>query len=133
MGQNYLVRKADIEDVEIIASFNVLLAEETEKRYLDKPTVLKGVKGIIKDPGKGFYLVLEKEKNIAGQLMIAKEWSDWRNKFFWWMQFAFIMSQLPSDNILLEFPKNFPNSFNMLQCFFCRIVFFHLFLPSYNH
>jgi GNAT superfamily N-acetyltransferase len=57
---------------------------------LEPGTALKGAKAIIKDPRKGFYLVAETKGEIVGQLMVTYEWSDWRNKYFFWIQSVYV-------------------------------------------
>jgi len=56
----------------------------------DYKTVLEGVKNVINDRQKGFYLVAEENKGIIGQMMITYEWSDWQNKNIWWFQSVYI-------------------------------------------
>ncbi len=84
------IRKAEFRDVETIAKFNTLNAKETEGMELEPETALKGAKAIIKDPHKGFYLVAETKGEIVGQLMVTYEWSDWRNKYFFWIQSVYV-------------------------------------------
>ena len=93
ISQGISIRKAGFEDIEKIADYNVQMAKETEDKTLDRTVVIKGVKAVVEDPHKGFYLVAEKKdngKDVVGQLMITFEWSDWRNKCFWWIQSVFV-------------------------------------------
>jgi GNAT superfamily N-acetyltransferase len=84
------IRLANIEDAESLAKHNVLLANESENMNISYKTALKGVKAILTDSGKGFYLVAEKNDIIIGELMITFEWSDWRSKNMWWIQSVYI-------------------------------------------
>ena len=84
------IRKAELRDAGTIAGFNALIAMETEGMELDPKTALLGAKAIIKDPHKGFYLVAESKGEIIGQLMVTNEWSDWRNKYFLWIQSVYV-------------------------------------------
>lgn len=87
------IRKARLEDLERIVDFNVKMAEETEGKVLDKNVVREGVRAVLNDRAKGFYLLSEyttKGRVIAGQLMVTFEWSDWRNKDFWWIQSVYV-------------------------------------------
>lgn len=81
-----IIRIATIHDAEDIAQNNMLLAEESENIILDFATALAGVKAILSDARKGFYLVAEEKKQIVGQIMITYEWSDWKNTMMWWIQ-----------------------------------------------
>ncbi len=88
-----LIRKAKLEDLEKIVDFNIQMAEETEDKILDKSIVREGVKAVLKNELKGFYLIAEDSENVqmlTGQLMITFEWSDWRNKVFWWIQSVYV-------------------------------------------
>ncbi|MHC4779813.1 MAG: GNAT family N-acetyltransferase, partial [Planctomycetota bacterium] len=84
------IRKGTAEDVEILARFNLAMAEETEEKILNLPTVLAGVRGLVHDPSKGFYLLAELDSEVAGSLMITTEWSDWRDGDFWWIQSVYV-------------------------------------------
>jgi ribosomal protein S18 acetylase RimI-like enzyme len=85
-----IIRKAKIKDIENISKNNILLALESENKSIDFDTVYDGVKNIINDENKGFYLVFELNNKIIGQLMITYEWSDWYNKMNWWIQSVYI-------------------------------------------
>ena len=80
-----------MKDVRIIGQNNLLLAKETENLALDPDTVTRGVKAVIKDPHKGFFLVALIKDEIVGQLMVTNEWSDWRNKSFLWIQSVYVL------------------------------------------
>ncbi|MCP5106447.1 MAG: GNAT family N-acetyltransferase [bacterium] len=84
------IRKAELRDAQTVADFNTLIAKEIENMDLDPKTALLGAKAIIKDPHKGFYLVAVAKGEIIGQLMVTNEWSDWRNKYFLWIQSVFV-------------------------------------------
>jgi len=85
-----IIRKANKKDIEKITNNNLLLALESENKSIDYYTVYNGVKNLIDDETKGFYLVIEKNNRIIGQLMITYEWSDWNNKFIWWIQSVYV-------------------------------------------
>ena len=75
-----LIRKAISKDAEKIARNNVLLAKESENTDIEYEKTLEGVKSLINDEMKGFYLVAEENGEIIGQVMVTYEWSDWRAK-----------------------------------------------------
>jgi len=81
-----LIRNATLDDAEILAQQNVILAKESENMTVTPQIALAGVKAILTDPHKGFYLVAEENKTIIGQLMVTYEWSDWSNTMMWWIQ-----------------------------------------------
>jgi GNAT superfamily N-acetyltransferase len=84
------IRYANLDDAEILTKNNVLLARESEKLTIDYKTVFAGVKALLSDQTKGFYLVAEEDNNIIGQMMITFEWSDWHNKNVWWLQSVYV-------------------------------------------
>jgi ribosomal protein S18 acetylase RimI-like enzyme len=83
-------RPATTHDTAILAEFNVAMAQETEARQLDLSTVTAGVRGLLENPQAGFYLVAEEHGRVVGSLMVTFEWSDWRNKTFWWIQSVYV-------------------------------------------
>ena len=102
MNDDIAFRKATLKDVKRIADYNIQMARETEDKTLNRAEVLKGVKAVIDNPNKGFYLVAEKKDRkigIIGQLMITFEWSDWRNKCFWWIQSVYVNKKFRNKKI----------------------------------
>ena len=84
------IRHANIDDVDTIADYNIAIALETEGISLDLDRVKHGVRAVLDDPTKGFYVVVEIESRVVGQMMVTFEWSDWRNGVFWWIQSAYV-------------------------------------------
>lgn len=85
-----IIRKANEDDIEVIAEYNYNLAYETENKELDKDTLLKGVKSLIDDESKGVYYVCVIDNKVVGQIMYTYEWSDWRNGTFIWVQSVYV-------------------------------------------
>ncbi len=84
------IRRANVKDAAVVVEFNSLIAGETEHRSLDQKILLRGVRAILGNPGKGLYFVAVVDGVIAGQIMITYEWSDWRNGTFWWIQSVYV-------------------------------------------
>jgi ribosomal protein S18 acetylase RimI-like enzyme len=84
------IRRAQLTDATIIVEFNRRLALETEAKSLDRSLLAAGVAALLSDATKGFYFVAEEHGEVVGQLMITKEWSDWRNGWLWWIQSVYI-------------------------------------------
>jgi len=94
MNSEFLIRKAEAVDKQTLVEFNYNMALETEKRKLNLDLLDKGVDNMLNDSDKGFYLVCEHDKEgIVASLMITKEWSDWRNKNFWWIQSVYVIKE----------------------------------------
>jgi ribosomal protein S18 acetylase RimI-like enzyme len=84
------IRPAAPEDLAVIAAYNAAMALETEHLELDLERLRAGVKAVLDDAAKGFYLVAEEAGEVAGQLLVTYEWSDWRNGVFWWVQSVYV-------------------------------------------
>ena len=84
------IRLARPGDAQAIVEFNCAMALETEGKRLFPEVIGAGVRSLLKRPKAGFYLLAETKAEIAGVLMITKEWSDWRNGDFWWIQSVYV-------------------------------------------
>jgi hypothetical protein len=84
------VRTAERRDAELIVSFNISMAKETENIDLDLVTVRNGVNTVFNTPQKGTYFVAEIDNKVVGSLMVTYEWSDWRCKDYWYIQSVFV-------------------------------------------
>ncbi len=100
-----IVRKAELKDAEQIAKNNVCMAEESENEMLSFDMVLRGVKAMLSDETKGFYLVAVEKDIVLGQLMITFEWSDWRNQTIWWVQSVYIKKDHRKKGIFTQLLK----------------------------
>lgn len=88
------IRIADIKDANNLVEFNQAMALETEGKRLETAVLQSGVEAVFNDEKKGFYVVAEDENGkIIGGLMITFEWSDWRDKWFWWIQSVYILPE----------------------------------------
>jgi ribosomal protein S18 acetylase RimI-like enzyme len=92
-GPDIAVREARAADAEVIAEFNIRLARETEDTALEPAVVLSGVRRGIADPARARYFVAEVGGRVAGQLMLTKEWSDWRDGDIWWIQSVYVAAE----------------------------------------
>lgn len=87
------IRFANELDIEKIAKNNIKLAFESENKSIEYFTVCNGIRNIINDNKKGFYLIAENKNKIIGQLMVTYEWSDWNNKNIWWIQSVYVCKE----------------------------------------
>lgn len=90
MGRNISIRQATAADASDIAQFNIHMAWETEEKELNRERITSGVKSLMKSPEYGFYIVAETKSDTIASLMITKEWSDWRDGLFWWIQSVYV-------------------------------------------
>ncbi|MEO0366815.1 MAG: GNAT family N-acetyltransferase [Pseudomonadota bacterium] len=84
------IRSANVADLETIVSGNQRMAKETEGKSLDTETLTAGVAGLLSEPERGRYWLAVADEQPVGQIMVTKEWSDWRNGFFWWIQSVYV-------------------------------------------
>ena len=108
------IRTATIGDAQLLVDFNQKMALETEGKQLDTATLTAGVCAVFSDANKGFYVVADDGSAIVGGLLVTFEWSDWRNKWFWWIQSVYIVPEargrgiyrLLYDHVKAEAAKN---------------------------
>ncbi|KGO98882.1 GNAT family N-acetyltransferase [Novilysobacter defluvii] len=95
-----VVRAAGADDADLLAAWAVAMARETEGRELDPATVLAGVSAGIADPARARYFVAARQAVAGGRetlsepvgtLMLTREWSDWRNGEWWWIQSVYVV------------------------------------------
>ena len=84
------IRRAVSRDAPVLVAFNSALALETEGKALLPHVVRAGVRGLLRRPDSGFYLVAELDSEVIAALMVTREWSDWRNGDFWWIQSVYV-------------------------------------------
>lgn len=94
-----IITKGQIEDIEIIAQFQVDMAMESEGAILDKETVTNGVTASMNDENKGSYYVAKVDGKVVGSLMLTREWSDWNNGWYWWIQSVYVAPEYRRQGI----------------------------------
>jgi GNAT superfamily N-acetyltransferase len=82
---------ATLADVDVIAANNLAMAAETEGLQLDPKTVRSGVRRVVIDEERGLYYLAQRGGQVIGQLLITREWSDWRDDWFWWIQSVYVV------------------------------------------
>ena len=84
------IRAASLDDIAVISDFNCCLAKETENKTLDRTTVQNGVRRGLELGDEVQYFVAEDESGVIGQIMLTREWSDWRNGWMVWLQSVYV-------------------------------------------
>jgi len=87
------IRLARRRDAPVLVAFNRAMALETEAKDLFPDVIGAGVRRLLARPASGFYVVAERSKQVIGALLITKEWSDWRNGDFWWVQSVYVLPE----------------------------------------
>jgi len=85
-----MIRKAQVGDLASLVAGNRAMAHETEGVRLDPGVLQAGVRAVLEDPRRGTYWVYEEHGRVLAQLLITTEWSDWRNRFVWWVQSVYV-------------------------------------------
>ena len=98
MTSNVKIRKAGKTDIPILAQYNQALANETENIMLNTKTILSGVSKAL-DREDCHYFVAEFNGEVAGQIMITHEWSDWRNGVMWWIQSVYVRPEYRNKGV----------------------------------
>jgi GNAT superfamily N-acetyltransferase len=84
------IRPASASDLDHLVEWNAAMAAETEDKTLDRDVLAAGVRAVLDEPGRGFYLVAERDGKAIGSLLVTYEWSDWRNGNFYWIQSVYV-------------------------------------------
>ena len=85
-----MIRPATLEDQDAIVAGNIAMALETEAVTLAPDVVRQGVFALLSGARTGQYYVGIVDGEVAAQLMITFEWSDWRNADVWWIQSVYV-------------------------------------------
>ena len=93
------VRLATPQDAPVLVEFNAAMALETEQKELLPEVIGAGVRSLLGNPAAGFYVLAEKDDRVLGALMITKEWSDWRNGTFGWIQSVYVRPELRRQGV----------------------------------
>ena len=93
------IRRATRRDAPALIAFNSAMALETERKVLMPQVIGAGVRGLLRRPDSGFYTVAEAGGEVVAALMITKEWSDWRNGDFWWIQSVYVRPEYRRSGI----------------------------------
>ena len=84
------IRLATPDDAAVITEFNTAMALETEGKELLPEVIGAGVRSLLRKTDAGFYVVAQDGSRVIGSLLVTKEWSDWRNGEFWWIQSVYV-------------------------------------------
>lgn len=90
-GTALVVRAATAADSVFIIEANAAMALETEQRRLDPAVLARGVAAVFAEPARGRYWVVEHDGIVVGCLLVTREWSDWRDGDWWWVQSVYVV------------------------------------------
>ena len=96
---NFEVSRGEVCDIDTIVQFQADMAMESEGCVLNKEKVTKGVTAAMLDDSKGIYWVAKYEGRTIGSLMITREWSDWNNEWYWWIQSVYVTPEYRKQGV----------------------------------
>lgn len=93
------ITRGKASDIDAIVRFQADMAMESEGTLLDVDRLTLGVTSAINDEQKGTYLVARANGTPIGSLMITREWSDWNNMWYWWIQSVYVMPEYRNQGV----------------------------------
>lgn len=101
-------RPATAAEANIITDFNCRLAQETEDKTLPADVVTSGVARAFQQGDEVQYFVAEDQGKVIGQIMLTREWSDWRDGWAAWIQSVYVHADYRGQGVfrqLFEYVK----------------------------
>ena len=93
------ITRGKASDIDAIVRFQADMAMESEGTMLDMDRLTLGVTSAINDEQKGTYLVARANDTPIGSLMVTREWSDWNNQWYWWIQSVYVMPEYRNQGV----------------------------------
>jgi ribosomal protein S18 acetylase RimI-like enzyme len=86
-----IVRRAKLSDLGQLVEFTLREAVESEGSRKDKEKAREGIRAALEDESVAVYWVLQSRPDeIAGNISVVKEWSNWHAGYYWWIQSLYI-------------------------------------------
>lgn len=95
-----VVCRATLADLETIVGFNICLAQETANKTLSRQVLGAGVRALLIDEERGRYFVARVGDEVVGQIMMFREWNDWRNGWMWWLDNVYVRDDMRHRGVL---------------------------------
>ncbi len=99
MENHYKISTGNQEDIQALVQFQVDMALESEGTALDRERVTKGISAVMEDQNKGIYLLARSDGKPIGSLMLTREWSDWTNRWYWWIQSVYVQPEYRGQGV----------------------------------
>src|SRR5262245_42961001 len=84
------VRAATAADHETLVDYVITEATEAEGRSVARATIAAAVGAALADPALSRYWIAEASGAPIGAIAVTREWSDWNNGSYWYIQFVFV-------------------------------------------
>jgi len=86
-----IIRRAHLADLKTLVDFALSEAKEAEGINLNREQARKGIQAALEDESVAIYWVLRGSRDeIAGNISVVKEWSNWNAGYYWWIQSLYI-------------------------------------------
>jgi len=86
-----VVRDATELDLPALVAMVIAEGREAEARELAPEVVTAAITAALRDPALARYWLVVDGDAALGAISIVREWSDWRNAAYWWIQFVFVV------------------------------------------
>ncbi len=86
----------------------LLMILESEGRQVDRDDVARGVRAVLDNQSRGFYVVVTVDGKFAGSLFVNNFWLDLMNGFIWWINCVHVRKEFRRQGIyelMYEFVK----------------------------
>ena len=98
----FTFRPATPAESDIITDFNCRLAAETEDKTLPADVVSRGVQRGFQQGAEVQYFVAEDGDTVIGQIMLTREWSDWRDGWAAWIQSVYVHADYRGQGVFRQ-------------------------------
>lgn len=94
------IRLAQPSDGTTLADYVIAEARESEGREVARETATASVAAALADPALARYWLAEADGAPIAAIAVTREWSDWRNAAYWWIQFVFVVPEQRGRGLL---------------------------------
>jgi ribosomal protein S18 acetylase RimI-like enzyme len=95
-----VVRRATLDDAPALAEFVLAEAREAENRAIEPSVVDAAVSATLGDPTLARYWMVCEGPHAVGAIAVVREWSDWNNAAYWWIQFVYLLPHARGRGLL---------------------------------
>jgi len=106
MNATLHIREAGSADADCVTRFSRACARDSEDLVLDESVLRAGVEAALSDPARGRYFLAERDGKPLGQVMVTREWSDWRNAWIWWLQSVYVSDEARGQGVFAAIYKH---------------------------
>jgi len=98
-----IVRDATRDDLDTLARFSALMAQESEGKNYDEADIRASFSILMDDPSLGQMFIAEKSDKPVGCCMLnGREWSEWSNGLFYWMTGMYVIPEYRRDGVRFD-------------------------------